>query len=50
MTYGEDFHNFHHQFPNDYRNVIHFYRYDPTKWIIKIISYVRLPIKHYQFL
>ncbi len=34
FTYGEGFHNFHHQFPLDYRNGIRFYDYDPTKWLI----------------
>ena len=34
FTYGEGFHNFHHQFPLDYRNGIRVYDYDPTKWII----------------
>lgn len=35
-------HNFHHQFPNDYRNGIRWYHYDPTKWLIKICEYVGL--------
>ncbi|KAJ2270299.1 stearoyl-CoA 9-desaturase, partial [Coemansia sp. RSA 370] len=35
---GEGYHNFHHQFPNDYRNAIRFYQYDPTKWFIRIAS------------
>ncbi|KAJ1919811.1 stearoyl-CoA 9-desaturase [Mycoemilia scoparia] len=34
VTLGEGYHNFHHQFPNDYRNAIRFYQYDPTKWFI----------------
>lgn len=38
FTYGEGFHNFHHQFPLDYRNGIRFYDYDPTKWLIWILS------------
>ena len=42
FTYGEGFHNFHHQFPSDYRNGIRLYHYDPTKWLIKIFSYVGL--------
>lgn len=33
-TTGEGYHNFHHQFPMDYRNAIHWYQYDPTKWFI----------------
>jgi stearoyl-CoA desaturase (delta-9 desaturase) len=31
-TIGEGYHNFHHQFPMDYRNAIKWYQYDPTKW------------------
>ncbi len=33
-TIGEGYHNFHHQFPMDYRNAIKWYQYDPTKWFI----------------
>eukprot|EP00808_Paulinella_micropora_P015384 g23161.t1 len=38
LTCGEGYHNFHHEFPNDYRNAIYFYQYDPTKWFIKLLS------------
>lgn len=31
---GEGYHNFHHQFPMDYRNAIKWYQFDPTKWFI----------------
>ncbi|EPS98351.1 hypothetical protein FOMPIDRAFT_1061396 [Fomitopsis schrenkii] len=34
VTNGEGYHNFHHQFPVDYRNAIKWYQYDPTKWFI----------------
>ncbi len=34
VTFGEGYHNFHHQFPTDYRNAIRWYQYDPTKWFI----------------
>jgi stearoyl-CoA desaturase (delta-9 desaturase) len=34
ITCGEGHHNFHHEFPNDYRNGIMWYDYDPTKWAI----------------
>ena len=34
ITLGEGYHNFHHEFPNDYRNGIHWWDYDPTKWFI----------------
>jgi stearoyl-CoA desaturase (delta-9 desaturase) len=42
VTYGEGFHNFHHQFPLDYRNGIRFFDYDPTKWFIKSLSWFKL--------
>ncbi|KAI5308871.1 stearoyl-CoA 9-desaturase [Ascosphaera atra] len=34
VTLGEGYHNFHHEFPSDYRNAIEWYQYDPTKWSI----------------
>lgn len=34
ITLGEGYHNFHHQFPADYRNGVRWYDYDPTKWFI----------------
>lgn len=34
VTLGEGYHNFHHQFPMDYRNAIEWYQWDPTKWFI----------------
>jgi len=40
LTFGEGYHNFHHEFPHDYRNAIKFYQYDPTKWVIKALSYI----------
>ncbi len=42
FTYGEGFHNFHHQFPVDYRNGIRFYDYDPTKWLINALRWCGL--------
>ncbi|OLY82485.1 Acyl-CoA desaturase [Smittium mucronatum] len=36
VTLGEGYHNFHHEFPGDYRNAIRFYQYDPTKWFIRM--------------
>ncbi|KAI7855985.1 delta-9 desaturase [Circinella umbellata] len=38
VTMGEGYHNFHHEFPQDYRNAIVFYQYDPTKWLIKVLA------------
>lgn len=34
LTNGEGYHNFHHKFPNDYRNGIRWYQWDPSKWLI----------------
>ena len=34
VTLGEGYHNFHHEYPSDYRNAIHWNQYDPTKWFI----------------
>ncbi|KAH9905069.1 uncharacterized protein BXZ73DRAFT_94856 [Epithele typhae] len=34
LTMGEGYHNFHHQFPMDYRNAVRWYQFDPTKWFI----------------
>jgi len=34
LTYGEGYHNYHHTFANDYRNGIHWYHFDPAKWLI----------------
>lgn len=38
LTMGEGYHNFHHQFPMDYRNAFHWYQYDPTKWFIALCA------------
>lgn len=42
FSYGEGYHNYHHYFPTDYRNGILWYQYDPTKWLIKSLSYAKL--------
>jgi stearoyl-CoA desaturase (Delta-9 desaturase) len=42
FTYGEGYHNYHHTFAFDYRNGIKWYHYDPTKWLIKACSWIRL--------
>ncbi|KAJ1678350.1 stearoyl-CoA 9-desaturase, partial [Spiromyces aspiralis] len=42
VTLGEGYHNFHHQFPNDYRNAIRYYQYDPTKWFILFCKWLGL--------
>eukprot|EP00939_MAST-03C_sp_MAST-3C-sp1_P002375 g2375.t1 len=36
LTFGEGYHNFHHEFPYDYRNGIHLFDWDPTKWLINV--------------
>lgn len=36
------YHNFHHEFPQDYRNAIHWYQYDPTKWLILVCAFFGL--------
>ncbi|GET89081.1 stearic acid desaturase, putative [Leishmania tarentolae] len=40
FTFGEGYHNFHHEFAQDYRNGIKWYHYDPTKWIIRMVSFL----------
>jgi stearoyl-CoA desaturase (delta-9 desaturase) len=42
FTYGEGFHNFHHQFMFDYRNGIRFYHFDPAKWLIFALASMKL--------
>jgi stearoyl-CoA desaturase (delta-9 desaturase) len=34
LTLGEGYHSFHHRFPNDFRNGIRWYQWDPSKWLI----------------
>ncbi|CAH6723822.1 acyl-CoA desaturase 1 [[Candida] jaroonii] len=38
VTFGEGYHNFHHEFPSDYRNALKWYQYDPTKVTIWVLS------------
>ncbi|CEG76860.1 Putative Stearoyl-CoA desaturase (Delta-9 desaturase) [Rhizopus microsporus] len=42
VTCGEGYHNFHHEFPQDYRNAILWYQYDPTKWFIRTLNFFGL--------
>jgi stearoyl-CoA desaturase (Delta-9 desaturase) len=42
FTYGEGYHNFHHKFEGDYRNGFRWYHWDPTKWTIKTLSYLKM--------
>lgn len=39
LTFGEGYHNFHHEFPSDYRNGVKWFSYDPTKWCIAIVRF-----------
>ncbi|PYE31570.1 Delta-9 acyl-phospholipid desaturase [Idiomarina fontislapidosi] len=42
LTFGEGYHNYHHIFSADYRNGIRWYQFDPTKWLIRGLSYIGL--------
>ncbi|AVJ55007.1 acyl-CoA desaturase [Idiomarina sp. OT37-5b] len=42
LTFGEGYHNYHHIFSADYRNGIRWYQFDPTKWLIRALSWVGL--------
>ena len=38
FTFGEGYHNFHHEFQHDYRNGVKSWQFDPTKWMIWVLS------------
>jgi hypothetical protein len=38
FTFGEGYHNYHRQFQHDYRNGVKPWQWDPTKWLIWILS------------
>lgn len=38
LTNGEGYHNYHHKFPNDYRNGHRLSAWDPSKWFIYTLS------------
>jgi len=42
FTFGEGYHNYHHEFQQDYRNGVKPWQFDPTKWIIWLLSKVGL--------
>lgn len=56
FTFGEGFHNFHHAFPQDYRNGVGRWAWDPSKWLIRGLSWLGVtynlkrisPIKRWQ--
>ena len=37
-TFGEGYHNFHHEFQHDYRNGVKPWQFDPTKWMIWLFA------------
>lgn len=45
VTFGEGYHNFHHEFQHDYRNGARLWDFDPTKWCIWLLHQLRL-VKH----
>jgi stearoyl-CoA desaturase (delta-9 desaturase) len=42
FTFGEGYHNYHHQFQHDYRNGVKPWEWDPTKWLIWTLSKIGL--------
>lgn len=38
LTFGEGYHNYHHEFQHDYRNGVKAWNFDPTKWTIWMLS------------
>eukprot|EP00388_Colpodella_angusta_P045978 GDKK01067881.1.p1 GENE.GDKK01067881.1~~GDKK01067881.1.p1 ORF type:complete len:386 (+),score=74.60 GDKK01067881.1:124-1281(+) len=40
VTFGEGYHNFHHEFSQDFRNGLKWFDYDPTKWTILLFNYL----------
>jgi stearoyl-CoA desaturase (delta-9 desaturase) len=38
FTFGEGYHNFHHEFQHDYRNGVKPWQFDPTKWTIWFLA------------
>jgi stearoyl-CoA desaturase (delta-9 desaturase) len=42
LTYGEGYHNFHHQWQWDYRNGALWYQWDTTKWLLNGLAWMGL--------
>ena len=42
FTFGEGYHNYHHEFQHDYRNGVRWWQWDPTKWTIWTLEKIRL--------
>ncbi len=38
FTFGEGYHNFHHEFQHDYRNGVKPWQFDPTKWTVWMLG------------
>jgi stearoyl-CoA desaturase (delta-9 desaturase) len=45
---GEQYHNYHHAFPRDYRHGVDRFAFDPTKWLINLLA--RVGLAHNLFL
>src|ERR1700722_19352909 len=45
ITFGEGYHNYHHEFQHDYRNGVKPWQYDPTKWSIWALNKLGLASK-----
>jgi stearoyl-CoA desaturase (Delta-9 desaturase) len=45
VTFGEGYHNYHHEFQHDYRNGVKPWQIDPTKWLIWTLSRLGLVSK-----
>jgi stearoyl-CoA desaturase (Delta-9 desaturase) len=45
FSYGEGYHNFHHEFQADYRNGIRWWQFDPSKWLIASLASIKLAHK-----
>ncbi len=42
LTFGEGYHNYHHEFQHDYRNGVKAWQFDPTKWAAWALSKIGL--------
>jgi stearoyl-CoA desaturase (delta-9 desaturase) len=42
FSLGEQYHNYHHAFPRDYRHGVSPFDFDPTKWLIGLLAYLGL--------
>jgi stearoyl-CoA desaturase (Delta-9 desaturase) len=42
LTFGEGYHNYHHEFQHDYRNGVKPWHWDPTKWTIWTLAKLKL--------